>query len=116
MKVHLKSEDETTARVSLAGVVAEGTPAEDPLSLIGVSGLYGRNVIFDMSDVEMLNSHGIGWLLRTHSRCGDAGGRLVLHSIPQTALNVLKIMRLHQVLHLADDEQRANELLEANQQ
>ena len=113
MKLRLESENGTYVHVALAGTVVEATPIDDPLDEFNVGDIYARGILLNMDEVKLLNSHGVGWLLRTHKLCAEAGGRLVIHSVPALAKNVLRMMRLTELLNLADNVQKGMAMLEA---
>jgi len=61
-------------------------------------------VLLSLEATPFVDSSGLAWLVATHRRLREAGGKLVLHSIPPGVVDLLKIMSLDQVLNLADDE------------
>ena len=60
-----------------------------------------------MTNVELLDSSGISWLLVCNKRFRQAGGQIVLHSLSDVALNVLKVLNLQTVLQLASTREDA---------
>jgi anti-anti-sigma factor len=60
-----------------------------------------------MQGVGAIDSSGVNWLLQRRSRFRQEGGRLVLHSLPPTIENVLKMLRMQRVLEIAEDEASA---------
>jgi anti-anti-sigma factor len=109
MELHVDSDDSPIARVSITGIIRRGDEDAqgDPLlSLLGDSP-YSRPVLLDLSQVEMLNSLGIGWLITCHKRFREQGGRLVLHSVAPMAANVLRLMRMDTIFEVADSEEAA---------
>ena len=73
-------------------------------------------MLLDLSAADRLDSSGIGWLLECHHRFNDAGGKMVVHSIPAQLQQVISMMKLHQVLRLARNLEHAAAILEAAQQ
>ena len=110
MEIHLDSADEGVVRLRLGGVVRESGVADDPFDELDVSHARSSRVLLDLADVKMLNSNGLGWLLTCNKQCREAGGRLVIHSVPAMAMNVVKMMRLDNVLTIVANEQKALEL------
>src|SRR4030042_108166 len=99
MELTIVSDDGGVLRVKAAKRVAEGSSSCrcDPMAnLLGAEG-YARRVTLDLSEVSYIDSTGISWLLVRHKRFCEAGGKLVMHSIPSMVLNVLKILRLDPV-------------------
>jgi anti-anti-sigma regulatory factor len=64
----------------------------------------------DMERVPSLDTSGLGWLLRVASKFLQAGGRLVLHSVPPLVAQVLRFVQVTDLLPAAVDEQSAREL------
>ncbi|MFC4534407.1 STAS domain-containing protein [Sphaerisporangium dianthi] len=58
------------------------------------------DMIVDLSDLEMIDSAGLGVLVGTHRRALRAGRRLVLRGVPPRVMRVLAITRLHRVLRV----------------
>jgi anti-anti-sigma factor len=80
---------------------------QDPLgSVLGKSG-FASNVLLEMMDVDFIDSAGIAWLINCHQRFRQAGGRLVIHSMPPQVDNVFKLLRMPSLLSLARDEAAA---------
>ena len=83
----------------------------DPIRLaIGEGGL-GANVLLSLEKTNFIDSSGISWLLVTHKSFKDAGGRLVLHSVPPMVDQVLRLMKLSLVLNIAADEAAARAMV-----
>ena len=117
MELRLESENGKVLRMAVSGTVVDGSRMpDDPLADLGqdidLEAVYGRPILLSLRDVKLLNSQGVGWLLRTHQKCDDAGGQLVLHSLPQMARNVLKVMRLDQLLLMATDQRQAERMIQ----
>jgi anti-anti-sigma factor len=68
---------------------------------------YDRRVLLSLAEVTFVDSTGLGWLLKCNKLFRDAGGTLMIHSIPPVVLDVINVMRLSQVLKLFDDEESA---------
>jgi anti-anti-sigma factor len=82
----------------------------DPLeSLLGPGG-FSRKVLFDMERTDYIDSSGISWLIVTHKHFKQAGGLLVLHSIPPRVNQILHFLHMHEVFHVAADEPAARAL------
>ena len=75
-------------------------------AMLGSAG-YARRVVLDLGAVDFIDTTGVTWLLGRHKRFREAGGKLVIHSLAPASLEVLKVLKLHHVLHLADDEPSA---------
>ena len=64
-----------------------------------------------MDKTGYLDSVGVNFLIRNHKQFQEEGGRFVLHSLPPEAKNLLRLLHLDKVLHLAADENAALELV-----
>lgn len=79
----------------------------DPL--VGLLGrqVYRSRVLFDLSQIDYIDSSGIGWLVVTYKRFCQAKGRIVFHSPSQFVRDTLDLLRLDLVLPLAENEEAA---------
>lgn len=114
MRLELLSEDGGIARLAVAGDVTQKTLAAvaDPLTgLLGESG-YSRSVALDLHSVDTLDSSGVGWLLACQKRFRTAGGTFVLHSLSPFVRDTLKVLKMHLIFRLAEDEKAAVKLLQ----
>jgi anti-sigma B factor antagonist len=68
-------------------------------------------VVVDLSDLDYLDSSGLGLLLSLSKEYGSQGGRLVLIT-NETVDNILSLTRLNAIFSVASDEQEAESLLE----
>ena len=109
LQLSLLPSDDDLVKIEAVGVIgqAEISGGVDPMQTAIPPGGYGRRVLVDLRRVDFVDSAGIGWLLRCNKRFREAGGMLVLHSIPPMVRQVLDFMKLYDVLRLADDEPAA---------
>ena len=77
--------------------------------------IYNRNVSLSLADAAFLDTRRIGRLLAAHERFRQEGGKLVVHSIRPQAMGLLEFLRLDLVLHIAEDEAAAQQLLRAGE-
>ncbi len=75
-------------------------------SLLGPN-CYSRKILLDMQHTPYMDSSGVGWLVNLHKHCREAGGMLVLHSIPPSIMSILKLLRMDRHLNMVEDEQAA---------
>jgi anti-anti-sigma factor len=117
MKLSRVSDD---GRVLCLGAAGRITQDELPRygdemeGLLGAGG-YARHVVLSLAEVDFIDTSGISWLLARHKRFREASGKLVIHSVVPMVLEVLKVLRLHSVLHLADNEPAALALARGGQ-
>jgi len=92
-----------SGRITESDVAAHPDPLRD---LLGEEG-FARQVVLSLEGVDSIDSSGIGWLVACHKSFRQAQGKLVVHSIDPGVMDLLKILKFHQVLHLAKDERAA---------
>jgi anti-anti-sigma factor len=116
MKFAVKSQQDNLTLVEVTGdlcqkrLSAEGEPLEE---LLGTE-CYGSKVLLDLHGVETIDSSGVGWLLSCQKKFRAAGGLLVLHSLSPFVRDVMKILNMHLVFKMADDEASAKRLAQEN--
>ncbi len=66
-------------------------------------------MLLNLEDSNYIDSSGVGWLLRCNKRFREAGGRLVLHSVPPLALQVFQVLKLDKLFHVAADAETARQ-------
>ena len=109
MEIKVLSDDGSVLRLQMVGrvVQSDSTPELDTMDdALGTAG-YARNVLLSLEETHFIDSSGLSWLVICHKRFSQAGGRMILHSIPPTSLELLKVMRLDLVLHVVEDEAAA---------
>lgn len=67
--------------------------------------------VVDLSDLEYLDSSGLGLLLSLSKEYGSQGGKLVLIT-NETVDNILSLTRLNAIFSIASDETEAHEMLQ----
>ncbi|MEX0818431.1 MAG: STAS domain-containing protein [Pirellulaceae bacterium] len=73
--------------------------------------VFSRQLVVDLSEVASLDSSGVNWLLVAQKQAHEQGGQLVLHSLSPIANNVLKVLNLHTVFKVAENEADALRML-----
>jgi anti-sigma B factor antagonist len=109
MKLSLRSEDGGICRIQNEGEISLSTMPRDPHLIEGVVGpdCYKRKIVFDLQHTPYIDSSGVSWLVSFHKRCREAGGILVLHSIPPSIMSILRLLHMDRYLNLVEDEQAA---------
>ncbi len=112
MSLVLVSNDDDVLRLYATGKIMHAQSADEPDQLRTFTGHdgYGRKVLLNLEQVSFIDSAGIGWLLAVHKRFQKAGGKLVLHTLPESIQLTLKVLRLDTVLCIADTEASARAL------
>ena len=117
MNLSTVSDDGDVLRLQAAGRITQDSlsPGGDELGdLLGAEG-YARRVVLCLADVDFIDTSGISWLLGRHKRFREASGKLVIHSMLPMVAEVLKMLRLHMVFHLAESESAALALVRGDQ-
>jgi anti-anti-sigma factor len=111
LKVLSDEHDLLEVQVEGRAVAGDVDPDEDPMArLLGDRG-YARRALLSLAETEYIDSSGLALLLVWHKRFREAGGKLVVHSVPPHVMETIRILRMELVLHLADDASAAAELV-----
>lgn len=117
MKLERISNESGVVRLRAVDRVVRGDPSPD-LAEIGdllTDHGYDSDVLLSLAETEFIDSSGLSWLLECHQKFSQAGGKLVIHSVPPSVMDTLMMMRLELVLHLVADENAAFKLVRGEQ-
>jgi anti-anti-sigma factor len=78
-------------------------------NLLGPDG-YSRKVLLNLEKTPYIDSAGVGWMVMCHKHFKEAGGRLVIHSVPPMVNQILRLLRMPDILYMAGDEAAAKAL------
>lgn len=109
MHLTMENQSEGVCHMSLSGRISQtssGAKFDQLSQLLGESN-YNQNILMSLKDTDYIDSSGIGWLLATDKKIREAGGRLVLHSLPIEVQHVFGLMKLNRVFEIAKDKQQA---------
>src|SRR5665213_3024600 len=67
-------------------------------------GGYARSVLLDLSKADYLDSNGVCWRSIAHKHFVQAGGRLILHSLPRRLQDTVDLLRLPSILDIVANE------------
>jgi anti-sigma B factor antagonist len=114
MQLRVLSDEQSVLRLEVVGRIVEGSylPDTDPLDSLLDGRSYQRSVLLSLANTDFIDSSGLALLLVWHKRFCEAGGKLVIHSVPSHVMDTLKVMRMELVLNLAKDEPAAMELVQ----
>ena len=108
MKLSIHQIVGNTVSVHIEGRITRLTQGSlDPLAEILGPNYCEWNVLLDMSDVEYIDSGGIGWLMHCRKDLQKSGGRLVLFAPSPTTHKTLKLLNLDTIFDVVDDEEQA---------
>jgi anti-anti-sigma factor len=66
--------------------------------------------LLSLEKTSYIDSTAVGWIIRCHKHCKEAGGKLVLHSISPSVLQLLRLLRMQDLLHIAENDAAARAL------
>ncbi len=113
MKFSISADQGQVVQVTIEGCLTQPdiAPPLDPFRQVLGQNVYQRTVLLDMAQSNYLDSMCIGWLLSSHKRFREQGGKLVIHSLQPMASNVISLLRLNNVFQLATDTETALQLV-----
>jgi len=97
---------------NLTGGDARADSANPFGSLLGANWRGGR-VMVDLSRCAMIDSAAIGTLVDSNKQFKGGGGMLVLYSLSPRVRDVMKLLKLDQLLNLAANEAAARAMFQA---
>jgi len=111
MKLTVAPPEDGVTRVACADDITlyDFRTGANPLEQALGADCYARKVLLSLQKSCYIDSAGVGWLVMSHKRFRDAGGCLVIHSIPPMVSHVFRLLGLCTVLNMADNELHAQE-------
>jgi ABC-type transporter Mla MlaB component len=108
----LPLENDNLIRVKCEGPITSPhlTSDKDPLEALLGPHCYTHRVLMNLEKVRSIDTGGVCWLLRLQKHFQANQGRIVLYLVPGVVSDVLDIMRLTPLLHIALDEAAAREM------
>jgi stage II sporulation protein AA (anti-sigma F factor antagonist) len=109
MRLSLLPSDDGITRIQCEGTVSQRDfePGSDPLEELLGADCFQRSILLNMEKTHYIDSSGVGWLMGRHKQFLKAGGRLILYDIPPMVSQVLNLLRMGLILHMASDEASA---------
>src|SRR5262245_47038094 len=109
MNLKLLTSDGDLVRFEVVGKITRDCWGQqtDPLSSLFGDGVYQHKCLVSLSHSLYIDSTGVEWLLTAHQRFHREGGMLILHSLTPATKQLLRIMRMDLVLHIAANEREA---------
>ncbi len=112
MKLTVVAAEEGLTRV----LSAEDITLEDvyggrePLGELLGPDCYAGRVLLSLERSCFIDSGGVGWLVMCDRRFRQAGGKLVVHSLPPMVNHVFQLLQVPTILHVANNEEGAVQL------
>ena len=109
MKFSVAEDTGDYVKVVISGCLTQQdiAPPQEPFKHVLGNDAYKRIVLLNMQDSNYLDSMCIGWLLSSHKRFKEGGGKLIIHSMQPLASNVISLLHLTSVFTIAPDEAKA---------
>jgi hypothetical protein len=105
----LPLQKDNVVRVRSEGAISRRGP-DDPLPTLLGPHCYTHRVLLNLDRSPGIDTSGLCWLIDSHKRFAQAGGKMVLFAVPPVVLDVLDFVRLTPLLLIVADERAACEL------
>jgi len=109
----LSIEKDGIIRVASEGPILAGDfdpMGKNPLEKILGATWSTMKVLLDFSKTDYVDSSAVGWLIGTQKAFRQAGGAIVVHSIPPSVRQIFDLLKIGRVVPLVSDESEAREL------
>jgi anti-anti-sigma regulatory factor len=106
MKLHMLPAEDGITRLASEGDITllEVQGCANPLQgVLGPDG-FRQRVLLSLERSCFIDSAGVGWLILAHKKFSDAGGLLVVHSLPPLVNHSFRLLQVGSILHLAANE------------
>ena len=87
---------------------------KNPLESVLGTSWASNSVLLNLAKTPFIDSSAIGWLLESHRKMQQAGGKLVPHSAQPRVGELLDLLKLRSVLNLMPDEKSAHDFVIAS--
>jgi anti-anti-sigma factor len=108
--------DDNLIRLRCEGEPQVPAAGSDPLEALLGPQCYSHKVLLDMERLPLIDTSGVCWLLAKNKKFQQANGKLILYHMPPVVRDVLAILRLDGMLHIAPDEAGACALAAADEE
>ncbi len=115
MELIIQSQEGGISRIAVEGELTQRkiSRAQELLPELLGANVYAGNVLVDSSTTNFIDSSGINWLLGCHKNFEAEGGRMIIHSVPELADKVLKILRLESVFEIVASKAAATTAIQS---
>jgi anti-anti-sigma regulatory factor len=102
---------ECTGEITQTALWNDADPFEEALGQKG----FADKVLVSLLKADCIDSAGVGLFIVCDKKFREAGGMLVLHSIPPLVKHLFQFLKMDTVLHLAKDEAAALAMVQRGQ-
>jgi anti-anti-sigma regulatory factor len=109
MKLNVLPSEDGITRLRSEGDITLFEVQGCPNPLEGVVGpdVFRRKVLLSLEQSCFVDSAGVGWLVLAHKKFTEAGGLLVVHSLPPLVNHAFRLLQVGSIIHVAMDEAAA---------
>ena len=94
--------------VDIAGRVVLGPESAALRSLVSELMADGhKKVVFNLGDVDYIDSSGLGYLISAYTTVRNRGGELKLLNLTKNVHNIMQMTKLYTIFDVADNEEAA---------
>jgi len=86
--------------------------AEQLLQKVDETIMQSVTIIIDLSGLEYMNSTGLGLLIKILTKARNAGGEVIISSVPETIKQLLMITKINSVFNVAQTLEDALQIIE----
>ena len=98
--------------VYLKGRLLNNDEAEQLLQKVDETIMQSVTIIIDLSGLEYMNSTGLGLLIKILTKARNAGGEVIISSVPETIKQLLMITKINSVFNVAQTLEDALQIIE----
>ena len=108
MKLDLLSNENKLIRIQNKGTITlVDVNGDNPLETLLGTDCFPNKILLNLEQTNYIDTAAVSWLIHCHKACEDAGGRFIIHSIPPMVAQMLELLRMNEILRVAEDETRA---------
>lgn len=111
MDLDVRTDDGIIIIKSLSKNIDADVCTEFKVKLMAIVNKGNKLFLIDLSQVDFIDSRGLGALISTLKKIKSNNGHLALCGLKSTVVNLFNITRMNQVFQIAKDETEGLELL-----
>jgi anti-anti-sigma factor len=108
MKLDLVSNEDKIMRVRNHGTITLADVNRDnPLEQLLGPNCFQNKILLNLEQTNYIDTAAISWFISCHKACQNAGGRFIIHTVPPMVAQVLELLRMNEILNMAEDDAQA---------
>jgi anti-anti-sigma factor len=117
MKLDLLSNENKLIRIQNKGTITlVDVNGDNPLETLLGTDCFPNKILLNLEQTNYIDTAAVSWFIQCHRACQNAGGRFIIHSIPPMVAQILDLLRMNELLNLAEDETEALAMAQGAQQ